>query len=477
MNEKEFQISGILDWHNQGYTGKNIKIANLEKCSIDAWYLKKQINDPFNNGKEDSENSHGNQTMNVISQVAPDADLYTLPRGGSYSKDKVTGTFIEKSLPFMISEDIHLINASLGGTDNKILNSAILGVQEHGTTFVCSAGNEGDRGVSGYAKSGVWIAVGAVVLTDAGKIYLTSYSSAGDSVDFVQFSEVFANDVRPGHKNEKIYCRGTSFSSPLLTGMLALVQQFFLEKSGHALNQEQLYQFMIDNSIDLGAEGKDDLYGHGLFVLPDPENIDTNKYTGNEVEEETMKPNKIIIHHSATDDTPAQNFEGIRNHHINVNGWADIGYHYVIENVNGKYVTIVGRAENVAGVHCPGQNNQSLGICLVGDFRKGSPPKGQLEEAARLIKDIYARHGELPLHGHDEFVDTECPCFDLKLITDLLGGGGKPMSWQEKQGLEHLDSLVEKGIMESPEYWQDKMLESMPVWAILSIIDRITKEK
>lgn len=50
----------------------------------------------------------------------------------------------------------------------------------------------------------------------------------------------------------------------------------------------------------------------------------------------------------------------------------------------------------------------------------------------------------------------------------------KPMSWEEKQGSEHLDNLVKKKVIDSPEFWKEKILEPMPVWAILSLIDRIT---
>lgn len=187
-----------------------------------------------------------------------------------------------------------------------------------------------------------------------------------------------------------------------------------------------------------------------------------------------MKPNKIILHHSGTKDGEIKNFDGIRNHHVNVNDWADIGYHYVVENINGTYVTLKGRNENVAGVHCPGQNNQSLGICLVGDFREGDPPKEQLQETAKLIKDIWSRHGELPLYKHSDFTATACPVFDVKLITDLLVEDSS--EWQEKQGLIYLNNLTSKKIIDSPEFWKDKLTEPMPVWAILSLIDRITNK-
>lgn len=232
INEKELRVSNIIDWHKKGYTGKGVRVANIEACNINPWYLKTPVNDPFDNGRENLENSHGNQTLNVISQVAPDADFYTLPRGGTYTSTKATGRLIDESLPFMISEGIHLVNASVGGTNNKILNDAILNVQEHGTTFVSSAGNPGDRGASPYAKSGVWIAVGAVVLNDRGKIKLTTYSSIDETIDFVQFSEIYVNDVRKEYEDRTIFRGGTSFSSPLLTGMMAFVQQFFLEKTG-----------------------------------------------------------------------------------------------------------------------------------------------------------------------------------------------------------------------------------------------------
>lgn len=276
INRNEFEVCGIPYWHALGYSGRGVRIANMESCFTEAWYFNKPVIDPFSQGRAENNNSHGNQTMNIINQVAPEADLYILPRGGSYTKDEIKGGLVEQALPFIVEERIHLVNASLGGRNHPLLNEMILAAQKSGASFICSAGNSGDRGASPYARSGVWISVGAVVLTESGKVNLTSYSSIDPAVDFVQFGELYAHDLHD--KNGRIPCSGTSFASPLLTGMLALVQQFFIEKTGSYLNSEGLYRFMLEHSIDLGQQGRDPEYGNGLFMLPFPETIDVDKY-------------------------------------------------------------------------------------------------------------------------------------------------------------------------------------------------------
>jgi exopolysaccharide biosynthesis protein len=182
------------------------------------------------------------------------------------------------------------------------------------------------------------------------------------------------------------------------------------------------------------------------------------------------KPNKIIIHHSATSDgLVLKDFDSIRNYHINVNKWRDIGYHWVIESVDNQYEILKGRDEKDDGAHCIGQNTSSIGICVVGDFTKQEPTEAQYQKIAELIKDIYSRYGELPIYGHKDLYSTSCPGkLNIEVIKKML----KSEHWAKK----HLDSLVNKGIIDSPELWSnfDAMLSTKTIGELLGLIDKAT---
>ena len=69
----------------------------------------------------------------------------------------------------------------------------------------------------------------------------------------------------------------------------------------------------------------------------------------------------IVVHHSATKTGTVESF---RRHHVNVNGWQDIGYNFVIYR-NGSIHK--GRSLEINGAHARGRNATHIGICLVGE--------------------------------------------------------------------------------------------------------------
>ena len=135
------------------------------------------------------------------------------------------------------------------------------------------------------------------------------------------------------------------------------------------------------------------------------------------------KINKLIVHCSATPEGKDVKTETIRDWHVNGNHWTDIGYHYVIE-LDGSVHK--GRDENVIGAHCSGQNANSIGICYVGGVAKdGKTPKDTRTEAQKqslikLLKQLKQKYPKATIHGHSEYANKACPCFDAKTEYEYL---------------------------------------------------------
>ena len=124
---------------------------------------------------------------------------------------------------------------------------------------------------------------------------------------------------------------------------------------------------------------------------------------------------RIIIHHSAT--SAKATVEGIRNYHVNVRGWRDIGYHYVIQ-ANG--ILRLGRPDWMIGAHVKGYNRSSIGICLIGNYEDNELPKCSFVwelTLSTLLEDLLHRHPGAEVVGHIELAPTLCPG---KHLTDWL---------------------------------------------------------
>jgi len=272
-------------------------------------------------------------------------------------------------------------------------------------------------------------------------------------VDFVQFSNLYVHDARPGYEDRVFPVQGTSFSSPMLCGMLALVQQLFSEKAGRTLYQHELYEFMENYSVDLWELGHDTKSGYGLFILPNPESINVWEYVGKEDKPEVNNPEYIIIHHSATKQGDAETF---RRAHM-ANGWRDIGYHYVIGNgtYSGDGEVETGRPENESGAHCSadGMNFKSIGICLVGNFDIDKPSIAQMEALERLCRDIMARY-KIPVsrvlgHGEVKGAATNCPGknFDMAEFRKRLEGGKVTKDYEGHWAQPYIEKAINAGYM------------------------------
>jgi subtilisin family serine protease len=141
--------------------------------------------------------------------------------------------------------------------DDEIINKAC----ETGIILVSSAGNIGydpsdnDTEVTYPATMPKMIAVASYDPKSKG---IAGYSSGGPEVD----------TTAPGNLEVPFppsFVSGTSFASPCVAGILALVKSVAPE-----LNYETAEKLIKMYSKDIDKPGKDDRSGYGLFVLPSP---------------------------------------------------------------------------------------------------------------------------------------------------------------------------------------------------------------
>ena len=80
----------------------------------------------------------------------------------------------------------------------------------------------------------------------------------------------------------------------------------------------------------------------------------------------------IYLHCTATSPGVPVSVEAIRRYHVDVRGFSDIGYHYVVQP-NGERCS--GRLIDRKGAHVLGDNDHSIGVCMVGNWDEAIPTR------------------------------------------------------------------------------------------------------
>ena len=127
------------------------------------------------------------------------------------------------------------------------------------------------------------------------------------------------------------------------------------------------------------------------------------------------KIKQIIIHCSATKEGRNFTVADIDRWHRE-RGMRCIGYHFVIYRDGSIHV---GRAIEEVGAHCKGHNSISIGVCYIGGLSKKGKPKDtrtrdQKAAMQSLIEQLKEEYPLATIHGHNEFANKACPCFDVK---------------------------------------------------------------
>ena len=126
------------------------------------------------------------------------------------------------------------------------------------------------------------------------------------------------------------------------------------------------------------------------------------------------KISEIIIHCSATPAGRAHTVQDLDRWHRQ-QGLKKIGYHYVIY-LDGSVHT--GRPVDEAGAHCAGHNQNSIGVCYIGGYDEYFQPcdtrtPEQRDSLRLLVEKLQQQYPGATVHGHSEFAEKACPCFNV----------------------------------------------------------------
>jgi len=150
-----------------------------------------------------------------------------------------------------------LAGANLSGArlSGAVLAEAVSRVQARGQVVVAAVGNDGPAAPPLFPASYEGV-VGVTAIDLARRIYRRA--GRGAHVDFsAPGVRVRAASVRGGYASMS----GTSFATPVVAALIAL------RISGRTPQARGELSRLSRSVLDLGAPGKDEIYGHGLLVI------------------------------------------------------------------------------------------------------------------------------------------------------------------------------------------------------------------
>lgn len=186
--------------------------------------------------------------------AAPDDELYAadvycgLPTGGSVEA-------VAEALSWLVHERVAVINVSLVGPPNVVLEAVVRQVIALGFILVAAVGNDGPAAAPLYPAS--YPGVVGVTAVDAHRRILMEAARGPQ----VRFAAPGADMVAAKSPQGFAAVRGTSFAAPLVAGLLAAEL-----RAPDTVAAARAISDLADRAVDLGAHGVDPVYGFGLVA-------------------------------------------------------------------------------------------------------------------------------------------------------------------------------------------------------------------
>ncbi|WP_339721961.1 S8 family serine peptidase [uncultured Paraglaciecola sp.] len=213
-----------------------------------------------------SPSHHGTAVASVLvgeaeqlSPLLPNAQLYSAEvfyQQSNYTQGATLSAMIE-ALNWLVEQKVAVINMSLAGPDNNILQRVISAATDKGAFIVAAAGNEGPAATpvfpAGYAE------VTAVSAIDASN-QPYRWSNRGDYIDYAALGvNVLTAQAKQGLGKES----GTSMAAPVVSAALACL--LAKQSTSEGLKREGVLTNLSKQAVDMGPKGRDPIYGYGAI--------------------------------------------------------------------------------------------------------------------------------------------------------------------------------------------------------------------
>ena len=270
LNSYYKDLIGATNLYIQGITGKDLVCAVIDSgCDCDHVLLKDKIiggKNFTNEGKKDDYsdlNGHGTHVAGLIAGgeygpfrggIAPDAKLIIAKALNSEGTGSMEG--IIEAINWCIDQDVNVINMSLGGpVDIPELHDAIKRACDKGIVVCVASGNEAesDYGViDELCYPGAYQEVIEVGAIDKHKVP-SFFSNSNNVVDCVTYGQEILSTF-PDQSFAVL--DGTSMATPIVSGCVILLQQWFEKEFGRKPSREEIYATLIKCSCEIEGFNK-----------------------------------------------------------------------------------------------------------------------------------------------------------------------------------------------------------------------------
>ncbi len=212
-------------------------------------------------GRKEGPKDHGTAVASIMvgtpewGGLLPGARLFAANMFELNEKGRKVGNLsgLLKAISWMFQENVHIINLSFAGADNKVMRKVFSAVQKQKLVMVAAVGNWGRSDVPAYPAAYKDV-IGVTGISDRGLAY--AKANSGKFVDFAAPGVRVYTAATGGSGRLRT---GTSFAAPFITALMGLEIA-----KGRAKSSSELTALLKKNVKDLGSAGRDKIYGWGF---------------------------------------------------------------------------------------------------------------------------------------------------------------------------------------------------------------------